>query len=192
MTNSDQEVRRRKWENWGHTLDVCRTQVTRAVQAGEAGPPGECGLAIVAIATMLEAYINFWTDERFSWDEDIIPEHLRPTFKSLPVKDRYRLLMRFHGRSTGSKVLAFEHHEVHKTVEVVFNLRNKFVHGNLGKWAATELNSEFVRQLWNGAMDVLEAIETLGEFRIPQSRLEEYRAEIAQHRIGKAPCGTET
>jgi hypothetical protein len=182
MTDSS-TVRARRWENWLSTLSVCHRQVRRAMSAPPAEADGECGLAVVSTATMLEAYINFHATEQFFDGEHLVPQHLIEPLRKLAAKHRYQLLPRFASRLEPSQVVEYEGHEIHKTIERVFALRNKFVHGDLEKWDPVAVTVTEVARLWNGALDVLLVLETVGEFRIPRSRLKDYEGELAALRV---------
>ena len=132
---------------------------------------------------MLEAYVNYHATEQFFEGPYLIPQHLLEPFRKLAAKHRYQLLPRLAGRLEPSKVAEYEAHEIHKTIERVFMLRNKFVHGNVEKWDPVAVPTNEVSRLWNAALDALLVLETVGEFRIPKSRLEQYEAELAKLKV---------
>jgi hypothetical protein len=172
-----------KWTNWLSTAAVCHRQVKRALTAASKEREGECGLAVVATATMLEAYVNLHATSEFADGQRLISEHLLEPYRKLSAKHRFQLLPRFAGRLDPSKVAAYEAHEVHKTIQRVFALRNQFVHGNLEEWNPVAVTTSEVAKLWNGALEMLLVLETFGEFRIPKSRLAQYEAELAMMEV---------
>ncbi len=68
------KARAQRWENWLSTLTVCQRQVTRALNAPAGERDGEVGFAVVAVATMLEAYVNLHATEQFYDGEHLVPQ----------------------------------------------------------------------------------------------------------------------
>jgi len=170
-----------RWNNWILTLNACHRQVERALAITEPEEAGECGLAIVATATMLEAYVNFHITEEYYGDR-LIAEPLIEPIRNMSAAQRYRLLPRLAGRS--ADVLArYEALPIHATIGEVFTRRNRFVHGNLDKWEPSSVTPAEVARLWNAALEALIALETVGEFRIPPSRFEDYADEVHALRV---------
>jgi hypothetical protein len=132
---------------------------------------------------MLEAYMNLHATEELYGGEHLIPQHSLERLKKLSVKHRYQQLPRLAGRLDSSDLDQYESHEIHKTIERVFAQRNKFVHGDLEQWDPLLVTTADVARLWNGALEALLVLETLGKFRIPKSRLEDYEAELAKFRF---------
>jgi hypothetical protein len=181
--DDDRRMGIRKWENWLSTLRVCHRQVQRALDAPEADRDGECGLAVVATATMLEAYVNLHSTGQFADGAHLIPQHLLAPYGRLTAQQRYQLLPRFTGRVEVEKLAAYERHEIHETIGNLITLRNNFVHGNLHKWVPAAIGRKHVAASWNAALEVLLVLETHGQFRIPASRIVEYEAELAALKV---------
>src|SRR5437588_139308 len=100
------------FENWRSILQVGRRQVERAVRAGEEFASGERGLAAVAMAAMLEAYINYWAPRQFGDGRYIVPKEHHDALLSydLPYRHKYRRLPRYVGRAGEADLLRFEQH----------------------------------------------------------------------------------
>jgi hypothetical protein len=172
-----------RWTNWLSAIAVCHRQVQRALSAASKEREGECGLAVVATATMLEAYVNLHATSEFANGQKLIPEHLLEPYRRLSAKHRFQLLPRFAGRLDPARVALYEDHAIHATIQRVFSLRNQFVHGNLDEWNPVVVTTSEVAKLWNGALEMLLVLETFGEFRIPKSRLAQYEAELATMKV---------
>jgi hypothetical protein len=160
----------KRWNNWLSTLAVCHRQVLRAIDASADQQDGECGLGVVAVATMLEAYVN-----QFAMSE-LLPDQV-DYYKNLDTPDRYRFLPRCSGTDTKT-AKEFETQTIHRAIERVFVLRNQFVHGKLEEWDPRAVPPSELSRLWNESLDMLLALELVGDFRIPASRYEQYEAEI--------------
>jgi uncharacterized protein YeeX (DUF496 family) len=164
--------------NWGDTFNVVYDQVIRARDASSETRAGECGLAIVAIATWLEATVNQRVLNDLSRDMKEVASEIREAAK------RMRLIPRLSGWVSKEKCEIFEKDPIHETIREIFEMRNKFVHGLVTKWDPGRATAERVVKMWNSVLDYWLLLVRLGGFsRIPSSRIADFESEVRKYRI---------
>ncbi len=167
---------KKAWEDWRVLHRAYARQVSRAAQgiANTDENASECALAIVAIASMLEAYSNFRSELEF--DRPIVE-----CLKKVPVPQRYLLYPRVAG-APHSYIVQWEGDSIHKEVKGIFTQRNNIAHANK-TLSFKDCTPAKVAQLWDTCLDLLLRLETGPAGRIPASRHLDFEEEIDALRV---------
>lgn len=165
--------------NWLQILHTARDQVKRAKSADREHVYGECGLALVGVTAMLEAYLNLHVVKEIA-ARGISIADLFDNIRGTP--ERYKYLPRIFG-CPKKQLEEYESHPVHNRIKSLFALRNKYVHGNVNKWKPLKLSKKQITKLWDDALDVIVLLEAKGKFRIPEWKHGDFADEANDMRI---------
>jgi hypothetical protein len=166
--------------SWLQILNAARNQVKRAKDAPRENLYGECGLALVGITAMLEAYLNLHVKKEIIGRGASVAD-LYENINGTPAK--YKYLPRVFG-CPKELLEEYESNPVHREIKGLFTLRNKYVHGDVHKWKLVRLSKKQITKKWGDALDVVVLLETKGRFRIPDWMHDEFIAEVNGMRIG--------